>query len=120
MALTVMSLATNPGDPLYYTEEFRRVIETHLNILKRSNVQLERISNDKVYQFEGNFYGLLNELGVAANLHWIYLRVNEMENPNQFGKAMRDPQNREVVFDLIHPNPNAISNIRALYLTKKR
>lgn len=119
MALTVTALLADAGDALYYDPDFRNVLETHMLLLRRLGVAREVIANDLVYQFEGNFYGYLVARGVPAYLHWVYLRVNNMVHPNEFGKAMRDPNNRAVRVEYITPDSNLLANIRSLYLTKK-
>jgi hypothetical protein len=117
MAFTVTAQRVPSGDDLYYDPRFRLIIETHLNILKQEAVAIAEISADLIYQFEGDFYGLLTQQGIPAELHWIYLRVNGMENPTQFGKAVRDPYRRAYSFSVVKPNPNTISELRSTFLT---
>lgn len=120
MAFTFQELLADPGDSLYYDEAFRDDIEAHLVILRRYNVDKRTVPPSLIYKYEGDFYGYLTEIGVPTEYHWIYLRVNHMAHPREFGEKMRDPQNRNVTFDMIVPDTNAISGIRTLFLTKKR
>lgn len=119
MAFTVLAHRVPSGDDLYYNMAFRNLVETHLNILKFEAVAFTNIAPDKIYQYEGDFYGLLSELGIEPQYHWIYMRVNNMTNPNQFGKAVRDPLRRAYSFGLLRPNPNGISELRAAFLATK-
>lgn len=119
MTFTVMSHRVPSGDDLYYEMGFRNLVETHLNILKYEAVALTDISADKIYQYEGDLYGLLSEIGIEPQYHWIYMRVNGMTNPNQFGKAVRDPYRRAYTFQLLRPNPNGINELRTSYLATK-
>lgn len=119
MALTVSSLARPSGEDLFYTAQFRTAIESHLNLLRTTGITEEPIQGDILYQFEGNFYGYLASLGIDLHLNWIYLRVNGMEHPNQFGAELRDPYNRAYSRSLIHPSRDVIDSIRGLYLTTK-
>jgi hypothetical protein len=119
MAFTVLAHRVPSGDDLYYEMRFRNIVETHLNILKREAVAFTDVAPDKIYQYEGDFYGLLSEMGIEPQYHWIYLRVNDMTNPNQFGKAVRDPYRRAYTFGLLRPNPNGITELRTAYLATK-
>jgi hypothetical protein len=121
MVFSVHALAGDPGDTVYYEPGFRTVIETHLTLLRNHPAtQRSAISPDKLHQYEGDFYGLLGELGVGMELHWIYLRVNGMESPNQFGRQLRDPYIKEQRFQLRRPPTEMISDLRTLYLTTRR
>lgn len=119
MSISIRRQLSPGGDNLFYTDRFRGIIESHLNILKTTGVVEEEIPGHLLYQFEGNFYGYLNQRGVPLYLHWIYLRVNGMENPNQFGREQRDPYQRQYRVSLKIPSGELIDSIRALYLTTK-
>lgn len=106
------------GDDLYYDKAFRLVLETHLNMLiNRSSAQ--PIPLELFYQYEGDFYGYLTEIGVTPAHHFIYMRMNGMTNPNQFAKEMRDPSNPAVSPFLKVPNPNLLDTIVRLYMSRK-
>ena len=118
MAFTVKNLANPSGDPVYYDPTFRTVIETHLDILASPPMAKNMpITPDKVYQYEGDFYGLLSELGVQPHLHWIFLRVNGMYNPNEFGMELHDDFRREYDWSLIVPSTDLIRDLRQLHTT---
>jgi hypothetical protein len=71
------SLMYNPGTAGYYTDDFRRVLEDHLTLLKNdqstNGVVLEPHT---AYKYVGDFYGALQVLGVAEELYWITMRIN--------------------------------------------
>lgn len=118
MAFAVASQAKDPGDPVYYDPRFRTVIESHLTILRNSpTTQRQRISPDTIHRFEGDFYGLLIEMGVSFQFHWIFMRVNNLESPNQFGAQLRDPYRDRYEFTLLTPSTEAMNDLRSLFLT---
>lgn len=119
MSLSISALLKDPGQDIYYNPKFRTMIETHLNILKTSGITLQQVSGDLVYQYEGDFYGYLMYLGIPLHLHWIYLRVNGMEHPNQFGKEVRDKYQRAYSVSVIMPSQNIIDDLQGLFLTTK-
>jgi hypothetical protein len=120
MAFTIMTGMAKPGEQLYYEPGFRLIVETCLNQLKQLAVTITDIPVDMLYQYEGNFYGYLVDKGIRPELHWIYLRVNNMEHPNQFGAELRNPLNQLLAPRLIEPNENVIGELRAYYLNRKK
>lgn len=119
MAFTILEQTGNGGSGMFYEPEFRQIVETHLNILKLTNSVTEEIKQELFWQYEGNFYGYLTEIGVQPELHWIYLRVNNMENPNQFAWEVRDPLDKKYNPTLLKPNDNVIGIIQKYYLSRK-
>jgi|AntDeeMinimDraft_5_1070356.scaffolds.fasta_scaffold58722_2 hypothetical protein len=120
MAFTLATLKRPPGDTVMYEPAFRNVLETHLQIFRyHPGTQRSDITADKIHQYEGDFFGLLAELGVPMDKHWLYLRVNGMENPNQFGQQLNDPYARRITFTLLSPPDDMIGDLRTLYLSTK-
>ncbi len=118
MAFALSNQAKDPGDSVYYDPRFRTVIETHLPILRTApSTQRQRISPDMIHRYEGDFYGLLIELGVSFQFHWIFMRVNGLESPNQFGAQLRDPYRDRYEFTLLAPATEALGELRSLFLT---
>lgn len=116
MAFTVVSQARPSGDRIYYDPGFRAVIETHLIALRSPNIATsEPISPQKVHQYEGDFYGLLIEKNIPMHLHWIYLRVNGMMNPAEFGTEKYNPFHQHRQFELLHPPEDFLQELRLLY-----
>lgn len=119
MAFTLVTKMAKNNDDLYYTKEFRLVIETHLNVLKNRAAAITPIPLDQYYQYEGDFFGYLVELNVPPAHYFIYLRMNGMTNPNQFGKEMRNPLDPELAPMLLTPNPNMIDTLVRYHMSRK-
>lgn len=120
MALTIMTHMAKPGPDLFYDETFRLMVETHINILRRENSATEDIPDNHYYQYEGDFYGYLTERKIVPNLWWIYLRVNGMYNPNEFGKDLRDPLGKRIKPKFIRPNDGVLTNIQQMWMSLKK
>jgi hypothetical protein len=61
------------------------VIEQHLHLLIREvDTKASSIPPEKEYRHRGDFYGLLAELGIEPELHWVNLRVNGMHSPTDY------------------------------------
>lgn len=119
MAFTIFDRMAKPGDDIYYSQDFRLIVETHLLVLINRAAAIDDIPLDLYYQYEGDFYGYLVELAIPPEYHFILLRMNGMTNPNQFAKEMRDPRNPAVNPKLIRPNENEVNKLVQYYMSRK-
>jgi len=119
MAFTIMTLMEQPGPDLFYDPKFRLMIETHMNILRNHLVTRTEIPENHYYQYEGDFYGFLVGESVPAYLHWVYMRVNGMTNPNQFAKDLRAYYTKRSTPILLTPNDGVLSDIQRMYVSLK-
>lgn len=75
------------GNVQYRSTSFRRVVETHLNWLDRDqNKQIREVPNEVALRWRGDFYGLLNELGIPSELHWVTMRMNGLRASTEFNE----------------------------------
>lgn len=119
MAFTIMTHMAQAGPEMYYDPKFRLMIETHINVLRHDQVTRQVIPDNHYYQYEGDFYGFLVGEKVPAHLHWIYMRVNGMYNPDEFGRDLRDQyQVRKQPVFLI-PHEANLSDIQRMYVSLK-
>lgn len=59
------------------TDSFRRVIEDHLEYFRtHSSTQVAQVSAHDAHVYAFDWIGLLNKLGISAELHWITIRLN--------------------------------------------
>ena len=97
-------------DQIYFDHNFLVMIESHLTYLKTvGNVRLTEVSNHQNYKFEGDLFGLLDDLHVPKNFHYITARVNGYENSADF---QGDKQY------LLLPDGNEIEQLKTIYQTK--
>lgn len=114
-----MSLMKKAGDAVYYDPAYRRVLESHLPILRDPGFStVEIIEADEVHQYEGDLFGLLHRRGIPAHEHWIVMRVNGFENPNQFGREMHHAYRTQRPFQLRRPDGQVLEQILKRHLTK--
>lgn len=79
---TIDSLSRSYGTTVYQDPKFCRFVEIYLDYLKNSSASVIRpIDSHSLYKYEGDFYGLLDSMGISGNLHWITLRMNDLTNP---------------------------------------
>lgn len=63
----------------YHEPGFILIIETHLSQLRGSNgAKLLPVTEQQGYKYEGDFYGLLDDLKIDKKYHLIVLRVNDL------------------------------------------
>lgn len=85
----IHNLQTDLED-VYNSNDYKVMIESHLNYLiglKTNNVSY--ITQQQNYKFEGDFYGLLNEMKIDKRFHYAIMRVNNLSNSNDY-KGDRD------------------------------
>lgn len=119
MAFTVVADIAEAGDALYYDPGFRAHVESCLYVLRSQNAKTDIVEANLVHQFEGNFYGYLISIGVGLHLHHLYLRVNGMHSPEEFGRVRNDNRSKDPTVRLIRPSSDAIQAIVSFYLSLK-
>lgn len=119
MAFEIAEKLSKSTTDLYFDPKFRNIVEDHLSILKTSGITITPIEMQLFWKYEGNFYGFLTEYGIKKNLHWIYLRVNDMHHPNEFAKAVRDPLDKPYNPFLVQPSDNLIDTLVKYYMSSK-
>jgi hypothetical protein len=121
MTFSVSTQLKLPSNHLFYEPGFRHVLEVHLPILRNHpDVQRSDVTASELYQFEGDFYGLLNTRGVPIHEHWLITRMNHMENGNQFGQTLHDPYRKAHQFTLLRPPSLFLDQLVKRYRTKNK
>lgn len=72
------------GPEVYYDKLFRQTIEDHLEHLRSGQMVTIAIDNNMAETFNGDFSGLLTELNVPIEQHWIYMRVCGMTSFDEY------------------------------------
>lgn len=61
----------------YYNEDFLHMLESHMTLIKQSqNGLILPVSALQKGKYEGDFYGLLDDLRVDKKYHYIVMRFN--------------------------------------------
>jgi hypothetical protein len=97
-------------DKHYFEHNFMILLESHLSFLKNStNMAVKEITQLQAYKYEGDFYGLLDDIGIPKIFHYITGIVNDYPSSSDF-KGDR-------VYILL-PNISDIQGIMQIYRTK--
>lgn len=107
MDIQQLSKTTNN---IYYREDFMAFLEQHLGYIEQQGVTLVTITETNAYKHEGNFYGILDELNIPNDFHYITMRINGFRNSNHY-------DGNDV--NLKIPNFSIVEQLKNQYLTLK-
>lgn len=106
-----LKLPANPSN-IYDTVEFRTIIEDFLEDLKNSaSTRRESVQPNIAYLWRFDWRGLLKEMGVPDDLHWVTIRMNG-------GLSYTDVP-KDIAILLI-PDGGFITNLATVARSKKR
>lgn len=106
--MQIHNLQSN-DDSVYHEADFQLMLEAHLTYLRQTNIRLETVSEHQTYKYEGDFYGLLDDINVIKKFHYVTLRVNGYEHSGDY------KGDRKVI---VIPDFNLIEQLRSVYQTK--
>ena len=106
--MDIMNLMAGVED-IYNDPGFLTMIESHLTYLRRSpNVALLPVNEQQSYKYEGDYYGLLETLGITKDSHYIVMRVNNYASSADY-KGTTQP--------VIVPDMLEVGMLKNVYLT---
>lgn len=74
--LSVLKLQTTKFDEKFYTKEVQVVFEDHLQLILDSSPLVQEIDSVRKIKWQGDFTGMLHEMGISGNIHWLVMRIN--------------------------------------------
>lgn len=84
MSFSINNVANSESYGLYYKNEIRVLLESHVEFIKNhSSTTVERVMSSLTYKYEGDFYGLLMALKIPIEYHWITMRINGYSSPTE-------------------------------------
>lgn len=96
-------------DPVYHEPNFQLMLESHLWYLKKTGNRIQAVTEHQNYKYEGDFYGLLDDIGIDKNFHYATMRVNNYAHSGDF-KGDRT--------SISLPSYQLIEQLRSVYQTK--
>jgi len=94
-----------PSQPMYYEDDFRRVLEDHLFYIRSAaDTKVVQIDPGLAWRFEYDFYAFLRYQSVPSHLHWLIMRLTGMYSPDQFTR------NKQIYF---YPDETLLERIRS-------
>lgn len=103
-------LNIHPNDELTYSDPgFLVMIESHLTYLRGlSSNYVMTATNQQGFKYEGDFFGLLNELGIEKKYHHIVMRVNGYLSSADY---------KGDVLDIVIPSLDEVTLLKTTYQT---
>lgn len=110
MASPINSLAIPKPDTVTNEDGFRLMLETHKPYFRQSgNYDVHVVDTHLAYKYRYDLYGYLAAQKVNPELHWVTMRLNEIENPTEFDN---------VGYDVLYiPKSTAYTKLKGLYAT---
>lgn len=112
MQASIERLAATPAANTYDDPAFRAILEDHLTwLINHDGTNTKPVTAHQVDVFDFDWIGLLQDLSVPADLHWITIRMNG-------GKSLTDvPQSLRA---LRVPSTSALQNLVQLSASTKK
>ena len=110
--MKLLNQLIEPGAEVYYSAEFRNVLEDHMTYLREhSENSVQSIEPNIAYKYIGDLTGVLHHYRVPYHLHWVVMRMNNMTSPVDY---------RDTMLSLIIPSFSAVDKIRAAHKTQSK
>lgn len=97
-------------DKIQNDSNYLQMLESHLTYFKAlpSNTYIT-VTSQQNYKYEGDFYGLLNDVNVDKNFHYIVMRLNGIENSCDY---------KGDINEILVPDLTEVRLINNIYQTK--
>jgi hypothetical protein len=83
--MKLLNTMRSMGPKLYYSREFKQMIEDHLPYLKNhSSTATAALDPMLSYKYMGDLTGLLYHLNIPSHLHFVILRLNDYSSYTDF------------------------------------
>lgn len=110
--MKLLNSLIDPGADVYYTAEFRNVLEDHMTYLRNhaENTVLS-IEPNIGYKYLGDLAGVLHHYRIPYQLHWVVMRMNNMTSPIDY---------RDTMLTLDIPSFSAVDKLRTTHKTQSK
>lgn len=108
MPSTIDNLMTSNGDEYYYDEEFLLILRTYLPIIRANYATPVSPTNQQLYKYQGDFFGLMDELALSKQYHYAALILNGLTNSTAFSPSMAV---------ILIPDTTYIDQLHSMYTT---
>lgn len=104
--MPINALMMTEGEPVFYEDSFRRMLETHLIWMKEQGAEMVTVDPHDALKYKGDLFGLLIKMGYAPQYHYAIMILNEISGPQS---------NTETLRSLLVPAQQAIDVLRARF-----
>lgn len=97
-------------ESVYYEHNFLVMLESHLTYLRQdTNVSIRKITNHQGLKYEGDLFGLLDDLNIKKKYHLIVARINGYHSGADY---------KGNIDYIVIPNFEEIELLKNQYMTK--
>ena len=108
MGASINRHLTSYSDDYFFTHDFYVLIKSYLPSIIAQASEVVQPTNHQLYKYQGDFYGLLDELGVQKQYQYATLLINDLRNTTDFSPSMTS---------IKLPNYGQIDQIHSTYTT---
>lgn len=109
--MKIHGLMKTSDDGSFFEENFQIILESHIPYLKGLDTTFQQmVENHQAFKYEGDFFGLLLELGVIERYHFITMRINNLRCPGDYRREMNI---------LLIPSFEEIDLLNSIYRARK-
>lgn len=110
--MAIDNLMLPDGDAVYYTEDFRHVLEDHMEYLRtHQSTKAASVNPEYAYVYRNDLFSFLAHINLPVYLHWVTMRMNNWVSPTQF---TRDTPM------LMLPDPATVQQIKSAHTAGNR
>lgn len=112
MTLSILSLMSNDGPAVYYTDKLRVTLESHMSYLRNHpSTGIRQVKPHLAHKFEYDFYGLLTAMEYPRHYHYAIMRMNDLDSPQAY---------RESMLNILVPDTQVLDAIVSKHRTSNR
>ena len=110
--MTIDNLMLPDGDAVYYTEDFRHVLEDHMPYLRTlQTTKVAPVNPEYAYVYRNDLFSFLTLINIPAYLQWTTMRMNGWMSPSDF------TQDTEAI---MLPDPGTVQQIKSMHTAGNR
>lgn len=108
--MQINNLMASSGDSSYYDPDYLVTLEAHLSYLKKlpTNRSLA-INHQLAYKYDGDLFGLLDELQVPKKYHYVTMLINGLLSSSDY---------RESIEMLLLPDNTEVDMIKSVHFAR--
>lgn len=103
--------STLPTDQVWYTQEFRNVLEDHITFIRNNKPTAQALDANQVIKYRFDFFSLLSEYNIPSYMHWITMRVNGLKS---------SIDDFSMLENILCPDPTILNQILQHYHSRNR
>lgn len=86
--MQIHGLMKTSDDQSFFERDFQIILESHIPHLLSLESTFTQVIDERIsFKYEGDFFGLMNEMGILSRYHFIMMRVNNLRCPGDYKRT---------------------------------